>query len=1243
MSKLFKRIEYVCLLLAAIFTLSAVAFAQSTRGELAGNITDTTGALVPGAKVVVVNADTGATSETVSTSSGLYRFTELSIGKYTVTVTAEGFSAATSTGVQVTVNSVTSLNIALKLGAATDTITVDASGSRIETESSDMGGTISAEQIAELPFPLTGGVSALRSAENFVFLVPGTTGPGAGGPQGLNGNGVFFSKIGGGQNFGAEVVLDGASVTRSENGSSFDETAPSVEALQEFKVTTSTPSAELGRSTGGFESFVTKSGTNAYHGTAYDLFKNNALNANGWFETGFRAACAAGDAACRTKWATTVDRKNDYGGTFGGPVRIPHLYNGKDRTFFFFSWEQYRQTLSATALSTVPTNSGGTTGKGEIGGDFSSVLGGPTGVINPCTGEAVLQNQIFDPATTTSAITATNPNGIPCRFPFAGNIVPTNRFSSAATALIAGLPAPNNTSGETTTTYGFFNNYSQSGSFPVLNTTDTIRIDQSLGEKSKVWASYNVRDNNRSNLDNLPTPFSSTVPQDFNTHYTRAGWDYTFSANLLNHLNLGYNRTNSKNFAKTLGGKNYAAEAGIANVISTAYPRLNFDGLDSFSGLGSNSNGDNVDNGSRIADSVSWQKGRHSFKFGVDFRYQQYSVLQQPIPTFTFLRSETDVARLANVPQFQSGNSFASFLLGAPDSTGQTAYIHSPRWNSHYIAGFFQDDLKVNSNLTLNLGIRYDVDLPRHEAENDTSNFSLTAPDPHANNLPGALIFAKSCHCNSAWADTYFKDIAPRLGFAYVLPGTNGKAVIRGGGALIYGPLQYDDFGSAMSVGYTVPVTAGSPDGFTPAYNLDSGFPDAFPTAPNLDPGQLDNGNFNAVGGTFISKNMGRPSVTSNWSLQLQDELAQDLILTVGYIGQSAQNLRSALQNINNIPLADFKYGNDLFKQVTPANPVDGVSAPYPTFNGQLFRALRPLPQYDFIATDCCLQNVGHSSYNAMVVSLNRRFRQGFNLNTSFTWAKNLTDADSALSNLNAGVLQQDQNIYDHHLEKSVSIQNIPHTFVVSYLYKLPFGKGRKFLNQGAMLDRIVGGWEIGGIQRYQSGQPISFACASGIPGYQNCIRFSKAPAPLESAAYKANKLKANAFTGISWFNPAYRPQGATGPNDPGVPLEQAAFIDYNVYGRGTGPFTLGQGINRVVSNVTSPIWKSEDFSLVKNIAIKESLAFQLKVEAIDAFNRHNFNVPDLEPNDIQTFGIPQYGSVDMGPRTLQVTGRITF
>lgn len=326
---------------------------------------------------------------------------------------------------------------------------------------------------------------------------------------------------------------------------------------------------------------------------------------------------------------------------------------------------------------------------------------------------------------------------------------------------------------------------------------------------------------------------------------------------------------------------------------------------------------------------------------------------------------------------------------------------------------------------------------------------------------------------------------------------------------------------------------------------------------------------------------------------------------------------------------------------ISASQSADGIKAPYPTFNGQLYRALRPFPQYDYIATDCCLQNVGHSSYEALVVSLNRRFRQGLNLQSSYTWSKNLTDADSALPNTSPGALQQDQNVYDHRLEKSVSISNIPHTFVVSYLYELPFGRGRKFLNKSNWTNYLIGGWQIGGIQRYQSGQPVSFGCASAIPGYQNCIRFSRGGAlDLESAGYKRDKLHSSSFNNQSWFSPAYLP--STGPGNAGVPLSQAGFVDNNRYFRNGGPFTLGQGIDRVTSNVNSPHYLSEDFSVIKKIPITEGVHFELKGEAIDAFNRHNFNIPDLNPGD-PTFGIPQIGSIDLGPRVIQLTGRISF
>jgi len=1265
MKSFFSQVKFSCLLLLLLVAGSASSFAQTQSGEMAGTITDTTGAVIPGAQVVAVDQATSVKTQTVSTSSGSYRFTSLAVGAYSVTASASGFGSATSTGVQVTINGVASLNVSLKVGAS-ETVTVDASGLRLETESSDLGGTVSNKQIEDLPLSLAAGVGGMRSPETFVFLLPGTGGPGTGTSSAFAGNGVFLSRLSGGQAYGAEVLLDGASIQRSENGSSFDETSPSIEALQEFKVTTSTPSAEFGRTTSGIESFSVKSGANAFHGTAYGIVKNRVFDANNWFNNGYKVADCTGVSEVDCTYSKPKDSKYDYGGTFSGPVRIPKLYNGRDKTFFLFAWEKYQLKLGTIAQSTVPTAAQRT-------GDFTGVLGSATSQINPCTGNAIIQNQIFDPSTSTELA-----NGTFCRLPFANNnVIPSTQLSAASLSLLNGLPLPNQTP-QTTTVDGFINNYSYKSTAPTVNTTYTIRIDQNISDKNKVFATYDSRDNySLHGADSFAEPFNNgSYNQDFQTHYARAGWDYTITPTLLNHLNLGYNRTNSINLATTLNSKRTASAAGIANEYSTFYPIVNFTGPEDFSSWGQQQNGQNIDNGIRIGDSVTWEKGRNSFKFGVDVRFQQYSVIDYNTNYLTFYRDQTAAANCCS--QFlYDGNTFASFLLGDVGNGGQTVFNDHARWNSHYVAGYFQDDMKFSKNLTLNLGLRYDIDVPRHEAENRTSNLSLTAPDTAAGGLPGALVFGVNCKCNTAWADTWKKDFAPRLGFAYVLPGTKDKAVIRGGFATIYGPLQYDDFGAAMSAGYTQSRSVfanngvGTAAAFTPAFQLDGGYPQTS-FAASLDPTQLTApngpGSFDAVGGEVIQPKNGRPSMTSNWSLQLQEELAQDLIFTVGYVGQVAQNLRSGdLSNINNMSSSNFGLGDRLDDSqfVIPEGGSNyGVSAPYSTFTGNLGQALRPFPQYDYIAADCCLENLGHSSYNAMLMSLNRRFRNGFNLQISYTWAKTLTDADSTIpfSYVAANQEQQGQGSENMKLNKAVSVQNIPHTLSISYLYQFPFGKGRKFLNNNRALDLAIGGWQVGAIQRYESGQPIGFGCATGIPYYQNCIRFTAGAASttkggFASAAYQKNKNGPSVFNGETWFKPAFRAPGTNGGDDAGVSLENAAFVDQNREGTGWlrtasagcsdgcsfDPYSFGN-LPRVTEAITGPIYLSEDVSLLKDFRLTEKMTFQLKGEAFDVFNRHRMALPDLAPGDSSGtlgFGIP--GAVDYGPRNMQVSGRINF
>jgi hypothetical protein len=1204
-----KKLNRMITVLAGIFMILAlegtlfpsyVAFAQSVRGSLSGSVLDQSGAAIPGAKVTARDPNTGVTRTTVSSAEGSYSLPELNLGSYDVTASAPGFSTEVQHGVQITIQNVSALNLTLKTGSSETTINVDASAPTVETQSSDLGGTIQSREIEELPLAL-GGVGAFRSPESFEFLLPGTTGPGSANSF----NGIYTLRISGSEAQANSDVLDGADQMRSENGSEFDEEAPSVEAIQEFKVTTGIPTAEYGREEGGIETFVTKSGTNRYHGTAFDIIKNKAFDANTWFNDGDLAANCVGannTPQCTSLYEKPADTQNDFGVTLGGPVRIPHLYNGADKLQFFFAWEQIRHTIGGTQISTVPTLA-------ERGGDFTDLYNpasppatGST-AINPCDGLPVYPGEIFDPSTQQVV------NGSPCRLPFAGNKI-TTPFSTVAKNILAYIPLP--------TQPGLINNYFYASSFPVNNTTYTVRVDASPSPRQKFFASYSTRENLRTCCATPLLPYpedSGTWLQNFTTHFGRAGWDFIFSPTVLNHFNFGYNHTNSSNFAfATFNKVDYAQQLGITNApLSTNFPGIAFDSRDQYIALGNSLNTDWVDSGFRFNDSVSIEKGRNTLKFGLDFRTQQFSVLEYPTPNLGFDRAQT-----ASDPANSEldGNSLASLLLGQT-STGNfgNGLIQSlPRWMSYYYALFAQDDLKVNNKLTLNLGLRWDVDVPRTAAHNYTSNFSPTANDPEYG-IPGALVFGTQSKGNTRWADTYYKDIQPRLGFAFT-PFSNGKTVIRGGAGMISGPLIYADDGGGMNAGYKVQPAFTSSDGFSPAFLTDSGYP-TYGQPPDLDAG-LFNGQ--PLGDNYIKPKQGKPDMLYEWGLQVQEQLAQDLILQVGYMGNKAQNLRSSLENPNNIPLSAFSLGNNLNASV--AGNTVGVSSPFPGFyslwgaGAPISRALRPFPQYSQIDAGCCLQNDGMSTYNALLVSLSRRYRNGLSLQVSYTWEKSLTDAESEQPE--PTTIQNPTNL---HQEKAVSTEDLPHTLVLAPLYQLPFGKGKAYLNHG-LSSYVAGGWEIGTVQRYESGQPITFCCATPIPGWDNSIRYNRNPAQsLASASYRAGKLNPFIAGENTFFN-------------------AAAFIDPNsTANRGTGAYSFGN-VPRVTGEVRSEHYDDEDVSIVKTTPIRGGVTFVFKAEATNIFNRHMFQVPDTNPTD-SSFGIPN--ATITNPRNIQFTVRASF
>jgi Carboxypeptidase regulatory-like domain len=1201
--------------------LVGTAVAQSDRGTLAGTILDSSGAVVSQAAITVTGVDTGTVYDAVSRSSGAYRIPDIRVGTYNVKVAATGFKTAERTGVVIQVNNVSSLDITMQIGDAKETMTIVADAPTIETESSDIGTVVDKRQIQDLPLALSStGQSHLRSTESFVFLAPGTAGPGTNSDS--PSSGIFESKLSGGQNFSTEVLLDGVSIVHAELGSTFDENAPSVEALNEFKVTTSTIPAEFGRTSGGVESFTTKSGVNAFHGTAFDILRNDKLDANSWFNNNQvpRAPKPA-------------DHQNDFGGSLGGPIWIPRLYNGHNKSFFFFEWEQYRNNEGTTSVGTLPTDA-------ERTGDFSALLGAPTGAINPCDGTPILKGQIFDPSTTKTV------GGVPCRTAFAGNKI-TSPLSTVALNVLNFLQVHPNLPGNPTPEQ---NNFLFLSRKPVRDTTMTFRIDQNWGNADKFFFSYSSRDQEQLNgTPALPPPLDGNFFKSRFSHYIRFGWDRTISPTLLNHFTVGFNRLNDPSRGVAVTGQDWEKTLGITGASGIGFPGFSFGGSPvsiGYNGFGGGSFDIAIPNSLIFADSVSWVRGRHSLRMGFEWRHSQFSRIANAntSPSFGFQNLQTAVTP----NDTQTGDPFASFLLGLPNEDSLTISSHNPRWISNYYVGYIQDDFKFRRDLTFNIGLRYDVDTPRHEAEGAMSVLSLTAPNsgntavPISPSVPGALIYGR----NATGLKTYYKDFAPRLGFAYApekLFGYLSNTVIRGGYGIYYSALSYSDFGDSFTSGTTANPDFKSQDGFTPVQSLDSGFPSFTPPSNAKDPALL-NGGFPNYG----AAEYGRPGMVQNWSLEVQHQLAQDLILSVGYVGTRATRLRSNLVQINSINPKFYSLGtklNDPISSPEGQATLASLGITEPSWFRPLYgdgepigQLLRPFPQFQSIGSGTA-ENVGQSSFNALEMKLERRFRNGLNLLASYTFSKTLTDADSTFPTFSAFASNNfgAQNPFNLKTEKALSYQDTPHALVISYLYELPVGPGKKYLTHG-VASKVLGGWQISGVHRYQSGSPVimnSFAESPPFSGGN--FKYSRVPGvPIYSP-------------GKGSFNPAL-PTGCTEQTDGTFTSNTtnnyfncAAFFDQNApglvaqrgYTFGNLPLTLG--------NVRSDPYYSEDFAIIKRLPLTESHVLSLKVDIPNAFNRHVFGTLDGFVGS-NTFGVPKGPrGVINARRQIQFTMRYQF
>ena len=1234
------------LVFLVIGCLAISAVAQSDRGIIAGSVVDSTGAAIKDASVTLRSTDTGALYQTKTTAEGVYRVADIHIGRYDVSVAASGFKSAVRTGVEILINTTTALNVTLEPGSVNEQVTVSADAPTLQTESSDVGTVVGDKQIHDLPLSLNStGQSFVRSPETFIFLTPGAIGQGTVGDHGNAG--VFETKLSGGQNFGSEVLLDGASVQRSDSGTAFDQTAPSVEALTEFKVTTATPTAQYGHTSGGVESFTTKSGTNNYHGSVFELFRNEALDANSW-DNNFNGT------------PKPRDRQNDFGGSLGGPIRIPKLYDGRDKTFFFFAWEQYRNRRGlSNTVQTLPTAA-------EQGGDFSALLGGPLfdskgkPVINPCNNLQVLIGQIFDPSTTQTVTTASGART--CRLPFAGNKI-TN-LSPVAHKILSYFPAPNLAGGAVNGTPGITQNYLNPGVLDHVVTTQTsFRIDENLTQKNKLFFTYHSREQSFLNANNFDLPAPLTPSNYYNyyfTHYLRFGWDFLASPTVLNHLTVGFNRVFTANKGVSVNGSDWEKTLGIGGASGPTFPQMQFNGSQygiSYAQIGDNNFSTQIPNALVVAESVSWTKGRHALQFGVDWRSYQFSLQNTGTqsPTYVFNSRETAFTPVSQDSNAAStGDPIAAFVLGQPDNEYLTVSSHFSRWAQNYFAGYVQDDFKATHNLTLNLGLRYDVETPRHEAIGAQSVLSLTATNPLSPGQPGASVYGKG----ATGATTYFKNIGPRIGFAWS-PYSDGKSVVRGGYSIYYAPLTYSDFGSNLASGTTANPNFQNKDNFTPVSSFDAGFPSFTPPSNAQDPA-LNTFTNNTI--TYVAPNYGRPGMVQNWQLEYQHELMPDLILAIGYVGQHGTRLRSNLAQINT-PNPKYNYlGATLGYEVDGSDGHNGpailsqlgISVPswfvpgWGSGNGgaaTIGQLLRPFPQFGNITTNCCLENLGQSTYNALQAKVERRFRNGLNLLASYTFSKTITDADSSFSTLtgfNSNVFGA-QNPYNLRGEKAVSYQDIPHAVVISYLYELPFGPGKRYLNHG-VASKVAGGWQVGGVHRYQAGSPaIINEYATSNPYSTNNYRFSLIPGQSVFGAHPVQwtpALNSNWNSGCKATNGVFSQIVSGAPS----PANCAAFLDPSAASLNAGGGYVFGNLPTAVSWWRSPGYLNEDFAIIKRTMIREGQNILLKFDIPNAFNRHTFGGIDGNPTD-QFFGVPGGGghSVINGPRQIQATIRYEF
>ncbi|SEG15523.1 TonB-dependent Receptor Plug Domain [Bryocella elongata] len=1280
--------------LILILLPATATFAQSGgQGAIQGTVTDSTGAVIPNARVIATNVDTGVKTERPTSSGGLYDISPLQPGNYTVEVQAQGFQTHAQQNIQVNALDVFGLNVTLKTGSQTETVTVTGAPPALDTTNATLGGTIQGSEYLELPLLVSGNQQ--RDITQFSNLLPGAQ-PGS-----------RSSVIGGTATRLGELYVDGLPLTtisqQGDNRPVFN--VIPLEAIDEIKVVTSGFSAEYQGA--GLENYNLKSGTNKYHGTVADFIRNTAFDTWGFSAPWATITNASGVKGPQNSTPNSyghiskpADHQNELSISFGGPVRIPHLFDGRDKLFFQFTLDKvHAQSAPTYGFDTLPTAL-------MRQGNFCELLDpahGGCGV----TGTAP-NYVIYDPSTQSC-------NGTTCtRTAFPGNVIPAAQISPLAKAMQQFLPAPINTN--------LTNNYV--GGIPTgyKNYIVSDKMDWDISPRQRLSAAYTSGRRHAvpytSGSANLPVPYLAATLSTVVGDYLELEHTFTIRPNLVNQFKIGYQYFGGPPTQNSTEGisKYEATTLGITGLppgqASDEFPGSSFAGTNAPTAWSQpDITNKTVTHTYDLLDNVEWVIGRHALNIGFQFQdlMENFSSFNSPSSPTTYAWSNNETAQVTGTSYATAttGFSYASYMLGAVGSTSTTLQPFSDIGDRyHPMSPYFQDDFKVTPKLTVNVGLRWDYMPGFREALDRWSFLNPNITNPYTGNM-GSFQFAgnyggssASCGCDTP-VHTYWKNFGPRLGFAYSM---DSKTVLRAGGAILYshgGGTGGAAANATGQTGFSQPVSftanAAGPTAGPVFYLNNSGYNANLNNTNFGGPGyslpaitppsatsQLSTGlvgNFVNSSGAFVKSTAGinygdpyygdRTPTFYFYNAGLQRSITDSITVTVNYAGtishfiagaSGLRGLQSGEINPIYLPL-----GALLTKAATPTNiaaaqaivagccatPYPGFAAAAATTAGSsiatIGQGLKWMPQYSSTGDTWGLYSA-NAAYNAFEFSLAIRPTHGLTLNVNYTYNKEIDDAGTIRTgyDIPGSAILSGKSWKADRIDRSISVLDQPQNLAVFGVYKLPFGKGHLGGNN-FLVRALAGGWVFSGTATYLSGVPLfitSSACTSTtLPGQGTCM--PDVNPNFTGKSIRQNGKWGNGVTALTLGTVSYL-SGAVTNTVPGEGAGGAACTASTGPFCNSGNYMIGDAPRGGAFNLRAPSNGRINGGLRRNFNITELVKFEFGVDCQNILNSVTFggggggSASGIGQNiNASTFGTLTSASSDS--RDFQFSGRISF